>query len=144
MLFLPLRLRYFFALVFFLGFWPSAGCMVQNTREKLTEAIREYNNAIRWRNMDWAIQHVPKEQRDSFISEQRKLQNLQVTLCEIGTIKIVDSDHARAMIKIEWYLTNRGVVRTTYVEQTWKQKNGDWQVVEQRLLKGPPLPFIKT
>jgi hypothetical protein len=114
-------------------------------RDRITEAAREYNDGVRWGNLDQAVAHVPRDRRERFVARHGQLEDeLQIADCEVVHLEI-DREHERGTARVEyvWSLKRRGIVEKTATEQVWVRKDGDWVVDSEVRVKGAPLVLFE-
>ena len=120
----------------------ATGCMVKDSKQMLLEAVQRYNVAFRWGRTEWMADHVPKQKRGELATPRDEFGDLQVTACEVGSVKMKGKDKALALVQINWYRLSALRLRSSLVEQTWKRHSQGWLIVEQRLVRGAPYPLL--
>ncbi len=108
------------------------------SREVLKDTLLEYSYGIRWGRQDWVKPHLPK-QGPSF-EPGAGLPGVQVITCEIESVNILDDHRADAVVRVEWYLTSQGNLRTSMLKQRWRWLDNRWEIYEQRSAEGAPFP----
>ena len=119
-----------------------SGCMIQNSKQKLSTSLQKYNVALRWGATEWAAEHVAPESREALLGRRSEFDDIRVSGCTIGRVKLKGKDQAIATVHIEWYSGRTLSLRTSVIEQKWKLRSGKWLIVSQRLVKGAPCPLF--
>jgi hypothetical protein len=126
------------------------GCIIgagYSTRDRATQAAREYNDDVRWGRYEQAGQHVAKEKRQSFVERHKALdEELEIADYEILHLEIDKSDRkltkVTASVDYTWSLKRRGLVEKTSTKQFWEENDGDWVMVREERVKGAPLTLF--
>lgn len=132
---------YLTTLLFAAGCFTGAG---YSSRDRLTEAAREYSSSIRWGKLDTAASHLPKEERKRFLDRFGRLEDeLEIADYELVSID-VDAGRGRgtARVDYQWSLKRRGLVQKTSVEQVWTRKDGEWLLASETRVRGAPLALF--
>jgi hypothetical protein len=124
-----------------------SGCMAgmgYSTRDRITEAAREYNEGVRWGRLEQAAAHLQKEQRKKFYERHKSVEDeLEIDDCEVVSLDLDKSDkkvnRAVARLQYSWILKRVGLLEKTATEQKWEERNGDWLLVSETRTKGSPL-----
>ena len=124
---------------------PVVGCIAPRRVEPLGEAVRTYNEAIRWERFELAAARLPPRQRDDFLDERDRLrEDLRITGYEVVRARHDSTGRrARVHIKYTWHRDSRGIVHTTHTVQRWERPRSDWVLLEERYLRGEPMPGVK-
>jgi len=122
----------------------SVGCMFTANKENLMEALQEYNDGLRWTKVEWMVPHLPQKEREQLQEDRLDSEELKITGYDLASVKLKDSNHAIVLVRVDWYHLRQARLHTSVIEQTWSRDGQNWQVVQQRLTKGPPFPLIKT
>ena len=107
------------------------------------EALREYNDGMRWARVEWMVPHVPQEDRDRLLASRLESEDLKVTGYDLTSVRLKDGDKAVVVVRVDWFHLRQARLHTSVIEQTWARDGQSWQVVKQRLTKGPPFPLIR-
>ena len=124
----------------------AAGCGGPQSRsgELLTD-VRGYAGGIRWQKYPQAAVRVPPPERSAFLSERAELEDdLRIADFEIAEVGYLGrgQDRARVVVKWTWHLDSRGIVNKTTTEQAWRRHGKRWLLVEERHLRGEPMPGV--
>ena len=119
-----------------------AGCGGVQRSESLMDAVRTYNDGVRWERFTAAAAVVPARERDAFLDEREELaDDLRITDYEV--VRVVNKgDRAEIQVKLSWYLDSRGSLHDTWVRQRWERQGRTWRVVEERRVRGEPMPGV--
>ena len=131
------------------GALTLSGCIIgggYSTRDKVTEAAREYNDGVRWGKYDQAAKHVLRDKRDAFVERHKALEDeLEIADYELTQIDIDKSKKptkVTARVDYTWTLKRRGLVEKTTTEQQWEERDGEWVVAREERVKGAPLSLF--
>lgn len=119
-----------------------AGCATgDGMQEKLRDATRGYNGAIRWGDMDRAAAYLPAESQQSFLRRMEQsddklvIVDYEVTRLDLDKKAAVAASRA----EIQWHTDRRLVVETTFVDHLWQFHEGRFVLVDERRSGGTPL-----
>jgi hypothetical protein len=118
----------------------GSSCLYTTRKEAFDEALREYNTGLRWGRTDWMAEHVSKDKQDSLVRGQVASGTLQITNCELESLKMDGDARAVAVIRVEWYRLDQARLFTSTLRQTWKRDGRRWEVTELRQSGGAPYP----
>lgn len=124
----------------------GAGCgAAQREPEPLDQAVRVYNDGLRWERFDEAASRLPADRRDDFLDERDQLHD-DLRISDYETIRVRfdgKQRRARVQVKYTWYLESRGVVHETHAVQTWHRGDEIWVMRGERHLRGETMPGLK-
>lgn len=119
-----------------LGAFVLLGCACASNRTSLREAVEDFTRSVRWG--DWerssAYQHG--------VTPEVASQDLRVTDVALGAVVAQQDETAIITLSVEWYRLTEGTILRSVVRQQWKRRDGAWSIRAQRLLQGPPFPFL--
>ncbi len=132
------------AVLFLPGCVAGAG---YSTRDRVTNAAREYNDGVRWSKWEQAASHIAKDERTHFLERHQALEDeLEIADYEMVAIDIDKSDRkkdkATARIDYTWTLKRQGLVQKTSTIQKWEEKDGGWVMAREERVKGAPLTLF--
>ena len=135
------------AVVLLIAFGGCIAGMGYSTKDKVTEAARDYNDGVRWGRYEQAGQHLAKDKRDAFVERHKALDDeLEIADYEMTSIEVDKSDRkvtrAYAHLDYTWTLKRRGLVERTSTKQTWEEHDGDWVMTKEERVKGAPLTLF--
>lgn len=120
----------------------ACGGVPQNT-DTLGDAIRSYNDGVRWGRYGVAAAKVPVKERAAFIADMdERAENLKITDYEVVDVNARDSREAKVRIKIAWYDDREGTVHETHAIQTWERQGKLWFMVEEVRVRGKEMPGL--
>jgi hypothetical protein len=106
------------------------------------DAVRTYNDGMRWSRFAAAASAVPARQRDAFLDEREELaEDLRITDYEVVRVKDT-GDAANVHIKLTWYMDSEGTVRETWAAQSWERHGKAWRIVDERRVRGYEMPGL--
>jgi hypothetical protein len=126
------------------------GCIMgagYSTRDRVTQAAREYNDDIRWGRYELAKKHVPSDVRKTFVDRHKALDDdLEIADYEMVALEIDKSDKKKtkvtAQVEYTWSLKRRGLVERTSTQQFWEEHDGEWVMAREERVKGAPLTLF--
>lgn len=119
-----------------------AGCMVQNSKEKLSTSLHQYNAAVRWGAVEWASEHVAPDKREELLTRRKEFGDISITQCKVGAVSMKGKHRATAMVRVDWYTVRSLRLMTSFIRQDWEMMEGKWQITAQRLVRGAPCPLF--
>jgi hypothetical protein len=113
-------------------------------QEKLYDATRGYNRALRWGDFDRAADYVPPAAVDAFLSQSERVEEKLVILdYQLSRLKLdKQTGQAASRVEIQWHTDDRLIVEKTIVDQTWQFYEGQWYLVDERRARGKPLAIF--
>ena len=134
----------FAALVATLGLLTTAACGgSQRNQETLDEAIRAYNEGVRWQRFAVAASHLPATERSAFVDEMdERSKDLRYSDYELVKVEPRGKEEARVQVKISWYLDSVGTLKETHAVQTWERHGKAWWMVDETRLRGDEMPGL--
>src|SRR6476659_9312040 len=120
-----------------------AGCGGMQQPEPLTEAVRSYNDGVRWERFEIAAVHVPPKQRSAFVDgADQRAHDLKITDYDVVKVEPRGEKEARVQIKMSWYKESEGTVHETQAVQTWEKHGKGWLMVDETRVRGPEMPGL--
>ena len=119
-----------------------SGCLAgASTRDRLMEALYDYNDAIRWGQYRNATPYVPPEARAGLIVDGRARADVQIADYELVQVDLAqDKSTAQVLVDVSWMLRSEGLMRQSSFEQSWERLDGRWSMVGEKRVSGPPMP----
>jgi len=117
----------------------------QQRADNLMEAVRGYNEDVRWERYPSAAARVPSRERDLFIDEREEVEkDLHISDYELVKVTGAKSaqDKATIEVKYTWFKESEGVVRETRALQTWERHGKSWLIIDEHRTKGPEMPGL--
>lgn len=121
------------------------GCATADgMQEKLYDATRGYNRALRWGDFDRAAAYIPDAAVDAFLSQSERVEDKLVILdYQLSRLKLdKQTGQAASRVEIQWHTDDRLIVEETIVDQTWQFYEGQWYLVDERRARGKPLAIF--
>jgi hypothetical protein len=131
-----------------LGLLVAGGCMSDySARDRVTIAAREYNDGVRWFNLEKAAKHLRKEERDRFYERHQLVEDeLEIADYEVVSIEVDKSDkkknRATARVDFTWTLKRVGIVEKTSVVEKWEEDGNTWVLARIERVRGKPLSIF--
>ena len=121
--------------------WLLAGCLAgASSRDRLMEAVYDYNDAVRWGQANAATAYLPPEARAQFVARHR-IPDLQLADYELLQIDMAkDKEHALVVVEVTWMLRSDGLCRQSSFEQNWEQHDRRWSLAKERQVGGVRMP----
>lgn len=120
------------------------GCAGMSSRERLTWAVSDYNEALRWGNLRAAEPFVPTDQAKAFVKRHKEDRgNLEINDYEIDSVVMEDKSHAVVRVTFVWSRRSEGLVRQTTVLQRWERHDREWRMVSEKFGEGAPLVWLQ-
>jgi hypothetical protein len=121
----------------------GAAAQLSNPSENLTDAVRSYNDGVRWERFAVAANHVPPKERGRFVEEMdRRSEEMRITDYELVTVDARGPREARVHVKVSWYKDTEHVLRLTHAVQTWERHGKVWWMVDEAKLRGADMPGL--
>ncbi len=121
-----------------------AGCAGGfSDRERLVDAVRDFNNGVRWGRGDVAGTRMVPEEVKRFADREAALAD-EVEFADYDVTQIdFDQSHEKATVRVEvaWSAKRRGLLERTTVAQSWERRRGEWLLAKQTRVKGARLPL---
>jgi hypothetical protein len=121
-----------------------AACAPPATRGyALYDAVRTYNEGIRWQRFEAAAAVVPTAERDQFLDERDQLaKDLRITDSEV--MRMTEHDPvAEVTVKHTWYRDSEGTVRETVATQRWERRGKSWRLLDEYRARGDEMPGLR-
>ncbi len=120
-----------------------AGCGATPRTQDCMNAIRGYNDAMRWQRLPEAAGFIAAAEREAFLDEQEELADeLRIDDYEVTRMRAAGRDRAWAQVKYTWHLDNVGTVNETTTEQAWERHGKRWMMAEERRTRGETMPGV--
>jgi hypothetical protein len=120
-----------------------AGCASAKQGDTLVDSVRQYNDGVRWERFAVAANHVPPQQRSTFLDEaDERAHDINITEYDVVRIDPVGDREATVQIKMAWYSDSEGKLRETQALQSWEKHGKTWWMVDETRLKGHEMPGL--
>lgn len=108
--------------------------------QRVTDAARELNLATRFGRLDVAVGRTAPGSRELFLKRRTDWgKNVRVMDVTLAGLDMSDRDNATVVVDLAWMRMDEGTLRSTRVEQTWKngdEGRGGWLLVGEKRLAG--------
>lgn len=128
--------------IFAMAAVACAACGATPKGETLMEAVRTYNEGVRWERFAAAASRVPARERETFLDEREELaEDLRITDYEVVRVKD-KGDVADVQVKLTWYKDSEGTVHETWAKQAWERQGKAWRIVGEARVRGADMPGL--
>lgn len=118
-------------------------CGAAQRPEPLGDAVRSYNDGVRWERFAVAAVHVPPKERATFVDEaDQRAKDIKITDYDIVKIEPRGEREAKVQVKLSWYKDSEGTLHETHSIQTWERQGKGWLMVDESRLRGPEMPGL--
>ncbi len=118
-------------------------CGAVQQPEPLTDAVRSYNDGVRWERFEIAAVHIPPPERSKFVDEaDERSHDIKITDYDVVKVEPRTAKDARVTVKMSWYKESEGTLHETQAVQTWEKHGKGWLLVDESRLKGPEMPGL--
>ena len=115
----------------------------QKRQEELSDAVRSYNDGMRWARWEIAASQIPPKERAEFVDEMdERGDNLKITDYDVVKVDTSGSKEAKVQIKVSWYLDDSGTLKETHAVQTWELQGKVWLMVKEARIRGDEMPGL--
>jgi hypothetical protein len=127
--------------VFSVWAWSSvavlAGCPAPPTAlARAQQAAQEFNQDARFGRSELMMEHVAAAARDEFAAHHRAWGTaVRLADLELAGIRPRGDHELGVIVRVAWYRPEEQELRTTTLEQSWRDTNG-WQLVAEKRIEG--------
>ncbi len=123
----------------------ASGCMSgDGMASKIRDTTSAYNRALRWGDIDRAVEYVPAESKVDFLARHEVVEE-KLVVVEYDVVRL-DLDRERGVAasraEIIWHTDRELVVERTLVDQLWQFHDGRFVLVDERRAGGTPLTIF--
>jgi hypothetical protein len=119
---------------------PVAGCPAPPTAlARAQQTAQEFNQDVRFGRSELMMEHVAPAARDDFAEHHRAWgTGVRLADLEVAGIRPQGDHELEVIVRIAWYRPEEQELRTTTLEQTWRDKRDldGWQLVAEKRLDG--------
>jgi hypothetical protein len=120
-----------------------SACGAAQTPEPLGEAVRSYNDGVRWERFAIAAVHLPASERSTFVDEaDERAKDVKITDYEVVKVEPKGEKEAKVQVKLSWYKDSEGKLRETHATQTWEKHGKAWFMVDESRARGDEMPGL--
>ena len=81
----------------------------QQPASTLADAVRSYNEGVRWERFEIAAVHVPPKQRSQFVDDaDERAKDVKITEYDVVKVEQKGEREAEVQIKMSWYKDSEG------------------------------------
>lgn len=119
------------------------GCGGPQASDPLGDAIRSYNDGVRWGRYEVAANHIAPKERAQFVDDaDERAKDLRITQYDVVQVERRGKSAATVHVKVEWYKESEGTLHETHAKQTWEKHGGAWIMVQEARLRGFEMPGL--
>jgi hypothetical protein len=87
--------------------------------------------------MDVALDQVSRTAREEFAKQHAAWGNrVRVLDCEVSGLRLRDSEHADALLSVNWQRTDESEMRATQIAQRWSRHRSPWRIESEERARG--------
>lgn len=129
--------------LFAVSAWIVLGCGGPQTTDPLGDAVRSYNDGVRWGRYEVAANHIAPKERSQFVDDaDERAKDLRITQYDVVRVERRGKRAAEVHVKVEWYKESEGTLHETHAKQTWEKQGGAWLMVQEARLRGVEMPGL--
>jgi hypothetical protein len=121
--------------------WCSAlvlvGCPAPPTAlARAQQAAQEFNQDVRFGRSELMMEHVAPDARDDFAAQHRAWgTGVRLADMEMAGVRPRGDHELDVVVRVAWYRPEEQELRTTTLQQRWRDVNG-WQLTAEKRLEG--------
>lgn len=113
------------------------GCLIPPPTQRASDAARDLNIAARFGRLDLALELTSAGLRPEFLKSRSQWgRSIRVMDVEMAEFSMPERDRAQVRVDYSWSRVDEGVLRTTRVEQEWRDSGGGFRLVRERHVAG--------
>jgi hypothetical protein len=114
-----------------------------NEKEALRDQVREWHDDVRWQRFPAASMRLPPARRQRFLDQTRAMEN-DVGMADYEILSVQPAGDGRAQVRanIDWEAKQTALLHRTELTELWQRVGADWVLVDVKVEKGEPLPFL--
>jgi hypothetical protein len=130
-------MRFKTIVLFALGSFGLAGCPGPATAiDHARQTAQEFNAQLRYGAPEEVLDRVAATARTEFTSRHRAWgSDVRIADVEMTGVRAKGERDALVSVRVAWYRPEEQLLRTTTVEQTWREGSG-WQLLSEKRLDG--------
>jgi hypothetical protein len=119
------------------GAFALAGCPAPPTAlARAQQAAQEFNQDMRFGRNQLALEHVAPAMRDAFTNQHRAWgAGVRVADIELAGLRPHGEHELDVIVRVGWYRPEEQELRTTTLQQNWRDAEG-WQLASETRLEG--------
>lgn len=114
-----------------------AGCPAPPTAlARAQQAAQEFNQDVRFGRNQLMMEHIAPAARDAFATQHRAWgAGVRVADMELAGLRPHGDHELEVIVRVGWYRPEEQELRTTTLQQNWREVEG-WQLAEEKRLDG--------
>lgn len=105
--------------------------------QRASDAARDLNVAARFGRLDLALELTAESLRSGFLKSRTDWgRSIRVMDVEMAEFSMPDRDRAKVRVDYSWSRVDEGILRTTRVEQEWRDSGKGFQLVREERVGG--------
>ncbi len=118
----------------------AAACGPRDRGIDLKEAVRTYNQRLRWNAFEQASAFVAVEKRAEWLAN-RTAGSTGLHITDIQIVRLqkpdVDQKTVEVLVALSWYRMPQTTVRRAVWAQVWQEQEARWRVIDERQVEDP-------
>lgn len=116
------------------------GCGPRDRGIDLKEAVRTYNQRLRWNAFEQASTFIAAEKRAEWLASRSSgAAGLHITDIQIVRLQKPDPDEqtVEVLVALSWYRMPDTTVQRAVWAQVWQEHEARWRIVDERQVEDP-------
>jgi hypothetical protein len=115
----------------------ACGSLPQNGIARAQQSAQEFNMDTRFGRTEMVLERVAPSEREEYALHHRAWgADLRVADVEIAGMKAKNDHEVNVFVHVSWYRNDQQELRGTTLEQTWRDKVTDWELVAEKRVDG--------
>ncbi len=115
----------------------ACGALPASGIARAQQSAQEFNVDARFGRTEFVLDRVAPAEREEYTQHHRAWGNeVRVADVEIAGMKAKDDHEVKFFVRVAWYRADQEELRATTLEQTWRDKITDWELVGEKRLEG--------
>lgn len=111
-------------------------------RARFDEALDAYQHALRWGEVGVVASYLGDRPRQHLLARGAAWRELRIVEVSLTRVDWLHAATVRVVAQVEWYGQRSGRLGATLLAQRWVDGATGWQLREQRVIGGTPLPVL--
>lgn len=120
----------------------AASACAGDRRARFDEALDAYQHALRWGEVGVVASYLGDRPRQHLLARGAAWRELRIVEVSLTRVDWLPSATVRVVAQVEWYGQRSGRLGVTLLSQRWVDGATGWQLREQRVIGGTPLPVL--
>jgi hypothetical protein len=119
------------------GIVALSGCPAPPTAlARAQQAAQEFNQDVRFGRSELVIERVAAAARDDFAAHHRAWgTSVRLADVELAGMRALGDRDLYVMVRVAWYRPEEEELRTTTLQQSWRDADG-WKLIAEKRLEG--------